>query len=129
MPAVRAMDISHLEQLSIGSRDPKKAQILVEKQLPEQLMRLLSQHVAVIAAASAAEPLAPAFRSSLLLVLRIARNLCAAGDDALKQLLRADAAAWLTSSACALLKLQAGVSARFGGAKLLVHLPMDPLLA
>lgn len=97
-----------LEQLSVDSRDPQQTAMLVERCIPEQLIRLLSQQVAEVAAAGPAQKLPPALRSSLLLTLRIVRNLCAAGDDALKQLQRADAAAWLTSMACALLNLQPG---------------------
>jgi hypothetical protein len=100
-----------LEQLSIDSRDPQRTASLVERRMPEQLIRLLSQQVAELTAAGSAQQLMPALRSSLLLTLRIVRNLCAAGENALKQLQRADAAAWLTSSACALLNLQPGTCA------------------
>jgi hypothetical protein len=97
-----------LEQLAVDSRDAHKTTELVQRCIPEQVVRLLSQHVAGIAAAGPAQPLPPALCTSLMLTLRIVRNLCAAGDDAMKQLQRADAASWLTSSACALLNLQPG---------------------
>ena len=102
------LPIMDLEQLSVDSRDPQQIAMLVERQIPEQATRLLSQQVAEVAAAGPAQELPPALRSSLLLTLRIVRNLCAAGDDALKQLQCADAAAWLASSACTLLNLQPG---------------------
>ena len=97
-----------LEHLSIDSRDPQQTATLVEQRIPELLIRLLSQHVAELAAFGPAQPLPSELRSSLLLTLRIIRNLCAGGDDALKQLQRAGCAAWLTSSACALLNLRPG---------------------
>lgn len=105
---MQAFSETQLEQLVADSKDPQMAQQMVSRQVPDQLMRLLAHHVTEIAAAGAGAALPIALRNSMLHTLRIVRNLCAAGDAAVKQLLRADAASWLTSSASALLNLQPG---------------------
>lgn len=105
---MHASSEAQLEQLSADSKDPHLAQEMVSQQVPDQLMRLLAHHVTEMVAAGAAAALPPALRNGMLLTLRVVRNLCAVGDAAVKQLLRADAASWLTSSASAILNLQPG---------------------
>lgn len=110
MPGVPIMPEAQLQQLASDSRNPARAQQLIEDRVPEQMMALLAQHVGGLAAAPQGAAMAPTQRESLLQTLRIVRNLCALGDAVVRQLARAKAVELLSSSAsaCALLASQPG---------------------